>query len=161
MLLLMTVSGCGGSDEKETSAPSPTTAISSPSPSAAGSYVAQVNTLCESMIPEVMAVRGDQDDDGGGDFPALAEFEGQETQLEPIMSKFDAAVDAIPVTDADRPAVAAFDAYRESVDAEAAKMLAAAKSGDQQEYEEALEPSAEFQVKRQAIEAAGISCPAR
>jgi hypothetical protein len=113
------------------------------------------------MIPEVMKVRGDKDGDGGGDVPELKEVEGQEAQLKPIIAKFDATVDAIPVTDADRPAADAFNAYRKVVDAEAATMLAAVKSGDRQRYEAALVPSAEFEAKRRATEAAGIRCPAR
>lgn len=163
VLLLMPVSGCGDSAGEEASTPSPTAAVSSPSPSpsASGSYVSKVNALCESMIPDVMKVRGDTDNDGGGDLPSLKEVEGQEAQLKPIMEKFDTAVDAIPVTDADRPAADAFNAYRKTVDAEGAKMLAAAKSGDQQKYEEAFKPSAEFEAKRRALEATGIVCPAR
>jgi hypothetical protein len=170
--LALSVAGCGGADEDKASAPSepaasapatpsPTPTVASPSPSASGSYVAQVNALCEAMIPKVMAVRGDDDGDGGGDFPAITEFEGQEDKLKPIIAEFDAAVEAIPVTDADRPAADALKAYGEMSDAEAAKMLAAAQSGDQQKYDDASRPSAEFEAKRQALEAVGISCPAR
>lgn len=170
LLLVLSVSGCGDSEDEEATAPSATASVpspspsapaASPSPSASGSYVSRVNALCESMIPEVMAVRGDKDGDAGGDFPTLAEFEGQEAKLKPIITKFDAAVDAIPVTDADRAAADAFNAYREIGDAEAAKTLAAAKTGDQQKFREALEPSAEFEAKRRAVETLGMSCPAR
>jgi hypothetical protein len=161
VLLVLPVSGCGGSGEDEAAVPSATPAAASPSPTASGSYVSQVNALCESMIPAVMAVRGDSDGDGGGDFPAMDEFEAQEAQLEPILEAFDAAVDAIPVTEADRAAADAFNAFRDLSDSDAAELVSAAKSGDQQKYEELLEPSAEFEAKRSAMEAAGISCPAR
>lgn len=164
MLLVTFLSGCGGSDNGEaeaSSTPSATATVASPSASATASYVSRVNGLCESMIPKVMAVRGDKNGDGGGDIPTPAEYEGQEARLKPIVEEFDAAVAAIPVTDKDRPAADAFDAYRKSGDAESDKILAAAKSGDQQTFEEAAQPSAEFEAKRRAMEDAGISCPAR
>ena len=163
LLLAMTAAGCSDSDDEEASAPADTAAVASPSPSSAASYVDQVNALCEAMIDPVMAVRGDEDGDGGGDIPAIDEYEDQLAQIAPITAKFDAEVDAIPVTtDSDRAAAKAFDEYREFSDADAEKILAVAKSGDEAEYDEAMkQPSAEFDAKYRALTATGIECPAR
>lgn len=163
--MLVSAAGCGDSDDDSdaASASADTPATSSPSPSASGGYVAQVNALCEAMIDKVMAVRGDEDGDGGGDFPSMTEFEEQELQLRSIHEEFDAEVDALAVSDADQPAADAFDAFRETGDAEAEKLLTVARSGDQAKYAEALAepPSADFEAKRRAMNEAGIECPAR
>jgi hypothetical protein len=160
-LLVVTATGCSDSDDEDASASSETTAVASASPSSSGSYVDQVNALCEAMIDGVMAVRGDSDGDGGGDVPAMDEYEDQQLRIAPITAAFDAKVDAIPVTESDRAAAEAFDAYREFIDADTARTIAAAQSGDQDRYDAALQPSAEFEAKLRPVETAGISCPAR
>lgn len=165
--VIVSATGCGDSDDdsenRSDSAPADTPSAASPSPSSSGSYVAQVNALCEAMIDEVMAVRGDEDGDGGGDFPSMAEFEQQELEIRSIHEEFDAEVDALAVSDADRAAADAFNGFRETGDAEAEKLLTVARSGDQAKYAEAVAgpPSAEFEAKRRAMNAAGIECPAR
>ncbi len=160
VLLAVTAAGCSDSDDEEATASPDTTTVASASPTAA-SYVSQVNALCEALIPGVMGIRGDKDGDGGGDLPAMEEFEDQQLKIAPITAAFDAEVDAIPVSEADRAAADAFDDYREFTDADTAKIITAAQSGDEQEYQEALELSAEFETKRAALAAEGISCPAR
>jgi hypothetical protein len=158
-LLILGPVGCSDGDDEsgvsETSAPSPTASASS------ASYVTQVNALCTAMIDRVMAVRGDEDGDGGGDIPSMEEYTAQEERLKPVIEEFDAKVAGIPVTDSDRAAAAAFDAYREFLDADSEKTAAAAKAGNQESYDAAFQPSAEFESKRSALNAAGIDCPAR
>ena len=166
LLLAVSLTACGDSDDDEASAsaPSATPAGASPSPSASGSYVAQVNALCEAMIDKVMAVRGDSDSDGGGDFPSMDSYEQEELQIRSIHEEFDAEVDALPVSDAERPAADAFDAFRDTGDADAEKLLTAARSGDQATYDAAFQESlnsTEFEAKRRAMNEAGIECPAR
>jgi hypothetical protein len=161
---LLAVSAAGCSDDDDNGDASVPSAASNPSPTAsasAASYVTQVNALCEAMVDKVMAVRGDKDGDGGGDFPSMEDYAAQEERLAPIIEEFDAKVATIPVTDADRAAAEAFDAYRDFLDADAQKTLAAANAGDQATYDEDLAPSAEFEAKRAPVSAAGIDCPAR
>ena len=166
LAVVMSATGCGDSDDDASpsadTAPATTTA-STPSPDSSASYVAQVNALCEAMIDKVMGVRGDEDGSGGGDLPSIDEFEAQEMQIRSIHAEFDAKVDALPVTDADRAAADAFDAFRETSDAEADELLELARDGDQAEYEAAISqpPPAEFEAKRRAMNEAGIECPAR
>ncbi len=166
VLLVASLAGCGDSDDSEdsgASGPSATT-VASASPTASGSYVSQVNALCESMIDKVMAVRGDENGDGGGDFPSMEEYEQQELQIRSVHAEFDAHVDSIPVSSADRAAVDAFDAFREAGDADAEVLLTAARTGNRATYAEALKKSlnsTEFEATRRAMNDAGIECPAR
>lgn len=159
-VLVLALSGCSDSDDEETAAASPT-AATSPSPTASGSYVAQVNALCGAMIDKVMAVRGDDDGDGGGNVPTMDNFAQQDAQLRPVIEDFDAEVAAIPVSDADRAAAEAFDDYRAFIDADNEKALAAVEAKDQSAFDEAIAPSSGFEAKRAALTAAGIDCPAR
>lgn len=167
LAMVVSATGCGDSDDEEASpsadtTPATTTA-STPSPTSSASYVAQVNALCEAMIDKVMGVRGDEDGSGGGDFPSIDEFEAQELQIRSIHAEFDAEVDALPVTDADRDAAEALDAFRETSDAEADKLLELARDGDETGYEAAVSqpPPADFETKRRAMNEAGLECPAR
>jgi hypothetical protein len=172
VLLALSIAGCGDSDSADSdsadsgsaSVDAPATTAASPSPTTGDGYVAQVNALCEAMIPQVMEIRGDEDGDGGGDLPSMEEFGEQEDRLRPVLEEFDAKVDAIPVTESDRAAVQAFDDYRKAGDEEAAKVREVADKGDQQEYDEAFESylnSPEHETRRQALVDLGIDCPAR
>ena len=103
---------------------------SSAEPSAPRSYVTQVNALCQELLAEVL--RFDI-----GNNVTIEQFLGKHEKLVPAIEAFDAEVDAIPVTPADRTAADAFNAYRRFSDAADATVVAAAETGDQRQFDAA------------------------
>jgi hypothetical protein len=155
------LAGCGSDD----SDPAPTTTPSdsvqapaaSPSPTPAG-YAVQVNTLCRDLLADVLTF-------DIGNAVTIKQFLGKHRPLVAAIRDFDAHVDAIPVTEADQPAADAFDAYRRFSDAADATVVAAARTGDQQEFDAAnaafLEEIHSNPPEVEAMRAAGIECIAR
>ena len=87
---------------------------------------------------------------------------------EPVVAAiraFDAKVDALTVTEADRPAADAFDAYRAFSDTADAEVVAAALTGDPAAFEAAniafIERLHANPPEITAMQAVGISCKAR
>jgi hypothetical protein len=131
-LVALTVAGCGASDDAPRPATSGTSGATEP---AASGYVSQINELCADLKQKVLAVYGTGGH--GAHFP-IAVFEKEQRQLVKVIADFDAAADAVPVTDADQSAAAAFEAYRQLSD-EGQRMLAtAAASGKQARFDAAF-----------------------
>src|SRR3954451_13537574 len=123
--------GCSGSDANAPTRTAPTVASTStarPAPE----FAAQVTQLCTELQPKVLQIYG------GGGHPApypIRVFKAEQPRLTSLYQAFDARVDAIPVTDADRRAVAAFKAYRHLSDGATARMSAAAETGRQSTFD--------------------------
>ena len=137
VLLLGTAVGCGDPNKKD-AAPEPTTSATSPTPTAPATlatptpddYVVQVNALCQELLSQVLTF-------DIGNAVTIEQFLGKHRKLVAAIHEFDAEVDRIPVTSADRSAASAFDAYRQFSDAADAKVFAAAKTGDQEKFDAA------------------------
>src|SRR5690348_4284134 len=107
VIVPVVIAGCSSSGDKKsgTSSSGTTTAQTS---SAARTYVAAVNSLCEDLIPKVLAIRIGPE----GSTPTRSEFVVEHPKLVPVYKTFDAQIDALPVSAADKPAADAFVAYR-------------------------------------------------
>jgi hypothetical protein len=158
-LALVLLAGCGDDDPSPATAPSasPQTAAAS-SPTEPAGYVVQVTTLCRDLLADVMAF-------DIGNAVTIEQFLDKHDRLVVAIRDFDARVDAIPVAEAEQPAAAAFDAYRQWSDAADAKVVAAARTGDQQQFDAANEAFIEELHSNppeiEAMRAAGIQCTAR
>ena len=148
--VLATASGCGDSGHD--------TAALTSTPSAGPGYTAQVNTLCDDLMHQVAPITGDKPN------PSAADYLSFGTRIDPLIDSFDQRVDALTVSEADRPANAAFDAYRARVDAADAALKKTARAGDDRTFAAAFSSflddlrTAPESVKLNAV---GISCPAR
>ena len=161
VLLVGAATGCADTAEPEASEPR---ATSSPAPptssrsSAVAGYAEQVTGLCRELLAQVLEF-------DIGNAVTIEEFLGKHVRLVSAIEDFDAQVDAIPVTSADRPAADAFDAYRRFSDAADAKVFAAAQTGDQRQFDAANEAYLALihggVPEIDAMHAAGIQCNAR
>jgi hypothetical protein len=152
-VLAVATAGCGNSADRD-AAPIP---AASTAP-AAGAYVTEVNALCARLLSDVLAF------DIGND-PTIEQFEKKRNKLTALTKEFDAKVEAIPVTSADRSAAAAFTAYQGFSDAADARLSAAAATGDQEKFDAANEAFLTAvhadPPELEAMHAAGIYCNAR
>jgi len=162
VLLMGTAVGCGDSD-REDAAPGSTSSATSlasaaPATPTSDGYVVQVNAPCRELLSQVLTF-------DIGNAVMIAQFLGKHQQLVLAIHDFDADVDRIPVTSADRSAADAFDAYRHFSDAADAKVVAAAKTGDQEKFDAAnaafLEPIHGGVPEMEEMHEAGIQCNAR
>lgn len=101
-LVPVLVLGACGSDPEPTA---PSTAPSVSVSAEAEGYVDQVVDLCRDLLAEVLTF-------DIGNAVTIEQFLGKHEPLVAAIRAFDAQVDAIPVTEGDRPAADAFDAYR-------------------------------------------------
>jgi hypothetical protein len=164
-ILVMLAAGCA-KEKGEPAAPPATaaatpsviaTATASPSPTRAGNYVAQVNALCSELEPKVVAITQGRE-------PAIDWYPAGRAEIDALYKEFDAAVDAIPVTDADRPADDAMNAFRRMAATADESVAAATATGKQEELAAAWAASVKtFNEAPEvaALQAAGIRCPAR
>jgi hypothetical protein len=157
-----TVAACSSSATKgsTSSSASSSTSASSTAVTSSGSYAASVNKLCDDLIPKVLAIRTGP----AGSEPTLQEFLAEDPKLEPVYKAFDAQVDALPVSTADKPADAAFDAYRTWLSTWNAQLQAAAGTGDVSKFKDALARlDRDFKTAKEVsdLHTAGIECPAR
>ena len=84
--------------------------------------------------------------------------------MQPLIDEFDAKIDAIPVTAAERPAADAFDAFRRLSDSTEEQLAAVAATGDQDAFDAAIdERHRTFDSSPVLAElgASGITCNAR
>lgn len=151
-LLAGTAAACGDDSENDVT---PATATV---PKA--NYVAQVNRLCEELIPKVLEASG-----GGHPttFP-IKDYNAERPKRTALFKAFDAKVDAIEVADADRSAADAFDAFRRESDAADVQLAAAAATGKQARFDAAVDANdRKFESSSvvKALGAAGITCQAR
>src|SRR5688572_30082938 len=86
----------------------------------AGDFITQVNTLCVALVEDYL----DAADPHPGSFP-IEDYLTEKAAVQPLIDAFDAQVDAIPVSDADRPAADAFAAFRRVSDETDAELAAA------------------------------------
>jgi hypothetical protein len=155
-LVAGTAAGCSDSTDND-SRTSATTAVASTPPATEVGYVARVNALCEELIPKVLAVNG-------GKQPTLERFEIERPKLKALNKAFDAQVDAIPITSAERAAAKAFDAFRRQSDAADAQLAAAAAAGNKETFDAvdaASRRTFENSMALSDLDAAGITCGAR
>jgi len=157
-VLLLGLAGCGDADGPEQVAHSRTDTAPSTAPSAEDGYVAQVNDRCRELLAQVLGF-------DIGNAVTIEQFLGKHEQLVVAIHDFDADVDALPVTAAERPAADAFDAYRRFSDATDATLVAAAETGDQVQFDAAnaayLELIHAGVAELDAMHDAGIQCNAR
>jgi hypothetical protein len=156
-MTLVVLAGCGSDDGDADSTPTPSAPASS-SPTTPEGYVVQVNALCRDLLAEVMTF-------DIGNAVTIEQFLGKHRKLVAAINDFDARVDAIPVSEADQPAADVFDTYRQWSDAADAKVVAAARTGDQQQFDAANEAFIEELHSNPpeigAMHTAGIECTAR
>src|SRR4051794_6678603 len=127
-LLVAGAGACGRSSTADSSS----SASTATNTSAKGpGYAARLNALCADLLVEVLAADG-----GGhpGHFP-IAAYEAQRPRLEALVAQFDARADAVPTTDADQAAAAAFEAFRRLSDRATAMLDAAAATGRQKRFD--------------------------
>ncbi|MDR7086181.1 nitrous oxide reductase accessory protein NosL [Aeromicrobium panaciterrae] len=148
LLLAALVTGCTDSND----------APSKPSPSVQADYVTQVNALCGKLLTQVLAF-------DIGNVVSTEEFLTKHEKLVAAIQDFDAEVESIRVTAADRKAADAFDAYRRFSDAADAPVFAAAQTGDQERFEAAndqyLETVHGGVTEIDRMHKVGIQCNAR
>lgn len=114
--MLISPSACGGSS---TSA--------DPSADQAHAYVSDVNKLCATLLPKVIAARH-----GGHKTPStIAVFLQEQHDVRALAAAFDRQVAAVPVPAGAKAAAAAFRAYQRYSDGWAAQAEAAAATGKQ------------------------------
>lgn len=153
---------CSSSGTKgpTTSSASISTSASSTAGTSSRPYVASVNKLCEDLIPKVLAIRTGP----AGSEPTLQEFLAEDPKLESVYKAFDAQVDALPVSTADKQAAAAFDAYRTWLAKWNTQLQAAAETADASKFKDALARlDRDFKTAQEVsdLHTAGIECPAR
>jgi len=155
------MAGCSSGGDKPSGSPTSSSGSTpTPTSSAAVSYVDAVNDLCEDLIPKVLAVRIGPE----GSKPTRTEFVIEHPKLEPVYKVFDAQVDALPVSAADKAAADAFVAYRAWLNEWDVKLQAAAATGDDGTFEDALHRfDVDFDSSDEpaTMHQAGIQCPAR
>jgi len=125
----------------------------------AADYVTQVNTLCVKLVEDVLEVAGAHP----GSYP-IAEYEAERPKMNALIAEFDAKVAAVPVAAGERPAAAAFDAFRRLSDETDADLAAAAATGDQAVFDAAIEKRHDtFDASSVLpdLAAAGIACNGR
>ena len=157
-LLLGTAVGCGDSSNAE-APPQSAASASSPAPTPPpNGYVVQLNALCQELLSKVLTF------DIGNEV-TIEQFLGKHRRLVAVIHDFDTEVDRIPVSPVDRSAAEAFDAYRQFSDAADAKVVAAARTGDQDKFDAAnaafLEAIHGTVPEIEEMNAAGIRCNAR
>lgn len=155
VVVVLAVGGCGddGDADDDGASATPTSTMSEGS-----SYVASVNERCEAMIPEIVAINGDESQ------PVAATFIEKNEQKAAVYEVFDAEIDALPVGPSDQRAADAFDAYRDSADADAEALAAVAATGDAVAFDaKHAELLAAFRSSpvTAELDAVGIDCPAR
>ncbi len=153
-LLAVTAAGCGDSSENDATPAATTTTV------AKANYVAQVNGLCEELMPKVLDVTG------GGHPTAypIKDYNAERPKLTALYKAFDAKVEAISVAAADRSEADAFDAFRRLSDATDVRLAAAAATGKQDRFDAALDArhrTFDSGSTLKDLAAAGIICNAR
>ena len=150
-VLLGAASGCGESGSKDRPEARSTR-------TAGPDYAAQVNALCAQLVAQVLPITGDKPN------PSPAEFLGFGKKMDPVIDRFDQKVDALKVSEADRSAGAAFDAYRSMLDAEDAALRNLARTGDGRAFATAFQDflnGLRSSLEKTRLSAEGINCPAR
>ena len=125
-LLAVVVAGCSGDLASDAS---PSASPEAP----AADFVTQVNTLCVTLVEDYL----DATRPHPGPFP-IAEYLSESAKVKPLIDEFDAKIDAIPVTAAERPAADAFDAFRRLSDSTEEELAAVAATGDQKAFDAAI-----------------------
>jgi len=118
----------------------------------------QISALCQELLSQVLTF-------DIGNAVTIEQFLGKHRKLVAAIHDFDAEVDRIPVTSADRSAAEAFDAYRKFSDAADATVVAAARTGDQEKFDTAnaafLDSIHGAIPEIEEMHEAGIQCNAR
>ncbi len=160
VLIAATALGCGKDGDAADDAGSPSAVGPAEEISAAATasrYVGAVNQLCADLAATTMDVTG-------GGTPTREQFLADQPKLTVLTQKFDADVAKIEVPEADRAAADALRAFQSYSDAEYAKVVAAAESGNDERFAAAFDAFlADFEQSGIPAELAeaGISCPAR
>ncbi len=151
---LLALSGCGDDGDNDSSS-QPTD-----EPTAASSYVAEINQLCTALIDEVVPITGN-----AAPIPTRERFLSDREQLAPIYEAFEADVAAVPAeTEEDEAAKAAFDAYLVAIHAADADLIAKAESLNDAKFAKAIDESFDTfftSPERTAMLDVGIECPGR
>jgi hypothetical protein len=148
---LAAASGCGGAGNHDRAEPSSTR-------TAGPDYEAQVNALCAELIDQVLPITGDKPN------PSPREFLRFGEKIDPVIERFDSKVDALEVSEADRSADEAFDAYRSKLDAADAALRKVARTGDVDAFATAFNHflnELRSSPEKTRLSAQGIVCSAR
>ncbi|GAA0636758.1 hypothetical protein GCM10009547_46370 [Sporichthya brevicatena] len=155
-VLLLALAGCSDDDSDADDLGEDIEASESPFP-APGSFADKVNRLCDQLSADSLDVTGGED-------PTREQFLEDEPKLAALVEKFDAEVAKLPVTEADRAAAAAMKAFQRYSDESYAKVVEAAKTGDDAAFSAAFTAFLEGFEDTDAdenIQAEGIFCPGR
>ncbi len=156
-VLVFALAGCSDDDGGDTDAlGEDLEASESPFP-APGSYADKVNRLCDQLAADSLDVTGGED-------PTRAQFLEDQPKLAALIDTFDAEVAELPVTDTDRTAADAMKAFQRFSDESYAKVVDAAKTGDDAAFQSAFTAFLEGFEETDAdesIQAQGIFCPGR
>ncbi len=148
---LAAVTGCGDTRTSDQAGADPTNV---PGPD----YATRVNALCADLTDQVLPITGDKP------HPSPQEFLSFGEEIDPVIEEFDRLVDGLEVSQADRPAADAFEAYRSKVDDADAALRKVADAGDADAFDTAF---ADFldelrsSPEKTTLSAEGIDCPAR
>jgi len=156
-LLAATIIGCGGTAGNVASPTGASPVVATAAPMS--EYVAQLNELCAGLRADLFAVTTPHP----GSF-TIEDYQAEQPKVTPLIEAFDAKVEAIPVTAADRPAADAFGALQRMSDATEAELAAAAATGKQDLFDATIvERHRTFDASSvvQDLGAAGIICNAR
>ena len=142
--VLLVAAGCGDSEDEK--------------PATSGAFVKQLNRLCQQLEQDVLAVVKDER------YPTAEEYLALRRQTGPLFAAFDAKVAAIEVTDDDKSAAEAFEAYRVESDKSNETLVEAASTGDEGTYRSAFAANDKAYDDSKAVAkltTEGIYCPAR
>ncbi len=155
-LFAMSAVGCGNAaNDASPVVASPPVITAAP----ASEYVAQLNSLCADLRADLLEVTTPHP----GSF-SIEDYQTEQPKISALIEAFDAKVESIPVTAADRPAVDALNALQRLSDDTDAALATAAATGKQDLFDAAVvERHQTFDASpvQQDLGAAGIICNAR
>jgi hypothetical protein len=149
---LAVASGCGSIGNNDR------TEANSTGTSGGPDYETQVNALCADLVDEVLPISGDKPN------PSPDEFLSFTDKIDPVIDRFDKKVNALEVSEADRSAADAFDAYRSKLDAADAALMKVARTGDVDAFATAFTDflnELRASPEKAELSTEGIVCPAR